>query len=152
MLKLTQKLIVFSILIFVHAVSASEPAATEVQSYKSWKSDKVASSKTRVDEIKKTLDVQKSINKAIGSDPNLKKTQSTQSGISPHLQNLNNQLDSEIAKMSLAEELSITDYFVGYLMKKSDLKQAIKEASQQLTPEEVAELMTTYAETIQSQQ
>lgn len=127
-------------------------AQTETQSYKSWKNDKVAFSKTKVNEIKKTLLVQKSIHQAIGSDPNLKKTQSTQSGISPHLQNLNNQLDSEMAKMSLAEDLSITDYFVGYLMKKSDLKQAIKEASQQLSPEEVAELMTTYAETIQGQQ
>ena len=152
MLKLTQMLIVFSILISVQVGYATVSATTEVQSYKSWKSDKVAVSKTRVDQIKKTLRVQKSIHQAIGSDPNLKKTQSTQSGISPHLQNLNSQLDNEIAKMSLAEELSITDYFVGYLMKKSDLKQAIKEASQQLSPEEVAELMTTYAETIQSQQ
>ena len=148
MLRIPRSLIGILILFSIQMVSAQ----TENQSYKSWKNDKVAFSKTKVNEIKKTLLVQKSIHQAIGSDPNLKKTQSTQSGISPHLQNLNNQLDSEMAKMSLAEDLSITDYFVGYLMKKSDLKQAIKEASQQLSPEEVAELMTTYAETIQGQQ
>lgn len=152
MLKLTKTLILICFLFSAQSGFANTSSKADIQSYKSWKSDKVTLSKTRIDEIKKTLQVQKSIHQAIGSDPNLKKNQATQSGISPHLQNLNNQLDSEIAKMSLAEELSITDYFVGYLMKKSDLKQAIKEASQQLSPEEVAELMTTYAETIQSQQ
>lgn len=152
MLKLIKTLILICFLFSVQSSFANTSSKADIQSYKSWKNDKVTLSKTRIDEIKKTLQVQKSIHQAIGSDPNLKKNQATQSGISPHLQNLNNQLDSEIAKMSLAEELSITDYFVGYLMKKSDLKQAIKEASQQLSPEEVAELMTTYAETIQSQQ
>ncbi|MFZ4405312.1 MAG: hypothetical protein ACOYOK_14520 [Pseudobdellovibrionaceae bacterium] len=44
-----------------------------------------------------------------------------------------------------ATELTITDYVVGYLAKIPDQKKAIREASAQLSVEEVAELMTVYA-------
>ncbi len=48
--------------------------------------------------------------------------------------------------LSVAQELSISDYFVGYLTKQGSLEGAIKEVAARLTPEEVAELMSAYAQ------
>ncbi len=47
-----------------------------------------------------------------------------------------------------AEELTVADYFAGYLTKQRNQAQAIKEVSGRLSPDEVAELMTIYANSV----
>ena len=48
----------------------------------------------------------------------------------------------------IAKDLTLADYFAGYLTKQRDQAQAIKEVSGRLSPEEVAELMTIYANSV----
>lgn len=48
----------------------------------------------------------------------------------------------------MAKDLTVADYFAGYLTKQRDQAQAIKEVSGRLSPDEVAELMTIYANSV----
>jgi hypothetical protein len=48
----------------------------------------------------------------------------------------------------MAKDLSVTDYFVGYLTKLQDKKAAFNEVAGKLTAEEVAELMAAYANSV----
>ncbi len=48
----------------------------------------------------------------------------------------------------MAKDLTVADYFAGYLTKQKDQAQAIKEVSGRLSPDEVAELMTIYANSV----
>ena len=48
----------------------------------------------------------------------------------------------------MAKDLSVTDYFVGYLTKMQDKKAAFNEVAGKLTAEEVAELMSAYANSV----
>ncbi|HEY1079089.1 MAG TPA: hypothetical protein VGE46_03295, partial [Bdellovibrio sp.] len=50
--------------------------------------------------------------------------------------------------LELAKDLSVTDYFVGYLTKIQDKKSAFNEVAGKLSAEEVAELMTAYANSV----
>ncbi len=49
---------------------------------------------------------------------------------------------------NMADELTVADYFAGYLTKQRNQAQAIKEVSGRLSPDEVAELMTIYANSV----
>ena len=48
----------------------------------------------------------------------------------------------------MAKDLTVADYFAGYLTKQRDQSLAIKEVSGRLSPDEVAELMTIYANSV----
>jgi hypothetical protein len=48
----------------------------------------------------------------------------------------------------MAKELTVADYFAGYLTKQRDQAQAIKDVSARLSADEVAELMTIYANSV----
>jgi DNA-directed RNA polymerase specialized sigma54-like protein len=60
-------------------------------------------------------------------------------------ENLQDQLDQELLNLSVTRDLSISDYFVGYLNKQPSLERAIEEVSVRLTAEEVEELMQALA-------
>lgn len=61
------------------------------------------------------------------------------------LKMMQNRFYKESLQLSMAHDLTISDYFVGYLTKQKELNKAIKEVSGRLTAEEVAELMSAYA-------
>ncbi len=48
----------------------------------------------------------------------------------------------------MAKDLTVADYFAGYLTKQKNQVQAIKEVSGRLSADEVAELMTIYANSV----
>ncbi len=48
----------------------------------------------------------------------------------------------------MAKDLTVADYFAGYLTKQKNQAQAIKEVSGRLSADEVAELMTIYANSV----
>ena len=100
---------------------------TLVKSYREWKTSMVDAAEQRVQKIKNSLEQQRQVSGA-NLDPNLK-----------------NQLSKEQLQATLASELTINDYFVGYLNKQTNLKQAIKGVAGKLNDEEVAELMSAYA-------
>ncbi len=87
----------------------------------------VGAAESRVQKIKLSLEKQRQL---AGSnlDPNLK-----------------NQLSKEQLQITIAGELTISDYFAGYLNKQNNLQMAINSVAGKLSSEEVAELMSAYA-------
>ena len=119
----------------VHAGSSISVAAAATKSYREWKLSMIADSDFRLKNLKGNL--WKSRTSA---------SSATEAGVGPQIQSIQNMIDKEELQYSLAQDLTISDYFVGYLTKQKSLNSAIKEVSGRLTAEEVAELMTAYAD------
>jgi len=105
---------------------------SQVKSYREWKQGMVAEAEGRVKTLKETLLQSRGLTLS-----------ATEAGLSTSLRRM---LDKEELQFSMAQDLTISDYFVGYLTKQKSLNQAIKEVSVKLSAEEVAELMTAYAD------
>lgn len=116
----------------VTVIHAGPSSNTAVKSYREWKQSKISEAEGRVKNLKETLLKSKGLSLS-----------ATEAGLSSNLQTM---LDKEEMLFSMAQDLTITDYFVGYLTKQKSVSQAIKEVSTRLSPEEVAELMTAYAD------
>ena len=82
---------------------------------------------------------------ASANDPNTINKGNTESGLNSNLQELQKQAEKDQYQLSINKDLTISDYFVGYLTKQRDMSAAITEVSGRLTPEEIAELMAAYA-------
>jgi hypothetical protein len=109
------------------ALTVASTTSINVKSYREWKTAMVDTAELRVQKVKNSLEQQRQIS---GSKPD---------------PNLNNLLSKEQLQATLASELTINDYFVGYLNKQTNLQQAIKGLAGKLNDEEVAELMSAYA-------
>ena len=111
--------------------SKTIPAITQktnsAKSYSEWKTSMVEAAEQRVQKIKLTLEQQRQAS-GVNTDPNLR-----------------NQLSKEQLQATIASELTISDYFAGYLNKQSNMQDAIKSVAGKLTNDEVAELMSAYA-------
>lgn len=112
----------------------SQPIA-QIKSYREWKSSMISEAEARVKTLKEN------VNKS-----RVSASQPTEAGLNQNLQSMQNMLDKEQLQYSLAQDLTIADYFVGYLTKQKSVSLAIKEVSGRLSAEEVAELMTAYAD------
>lgn len=127
--------------------------ALKVKSYREWKSEKISVAQVKITSIKAQIDARKQTRSvAQGTDPNLART--ARSGVEAvagrdiSVEKLERQLQEEQYDLEVAKDLSVTDYFVGYLTKIQDKKSAFKEVAGKLSPEEVAELMTAYANSV----
>jgi hypothetical protein len=118
------------------AVSNQSP----IKSYREWKASMINDAEQRVKATKENFFKRRA---SASSDPNLNRNSKLEAGLNADLLDV---LDKEQLQLSLAKDLTISDYFVGYLTKQKHLSQAIKEVSIRLTAEEVAELMTAYAD------
>ena len=98
------------------------------KSYREWKQNMVETAQQRLDQMKITSENQKARTTAQGTDPNLL-----------------HKIAKEQLQVSIANDLTISDYFVGYINKQSNLSEVIKSVSGRLSPEEVAELMSAFA-------
>ena len=87
---------------------------------------------------------------APGVDPNLAHKPGPEASVAQDrfVEKLERQLREEQYGLELAKDLSVTDYFVGYLTKIQDKKSAFNEVAGKLSAEEVAELMTAYANSV----
>lgn len=99
------------------------------KSYKEWKTQMVENAKQRLEKSKLNFELRKKV----GQDKKNKDP------------NLSQQIAKEQLQLFMSTELSITDYFVGYLNKQTNLEEAIKSTSGKLTADEVAELMSAFA-------
>lgn len=106
-------------------------AAPSILSFKEWKVSKVSEAKTKYSKLETEYLTKKNTNPR---DRNLKLIYSD--------------LRSYKAHIDEASELSVSDYFVGYLSKVRDQKKAFKLAAEKLDSSEVAELMTAYADSL----
>ena len=122
-------------------VPVAQPANTK--SYLEWKNSKISEIENRVKSLREKI-VSTSVSRTASSkDPNLVNKSKTEAGLRADMQD---QLDQEILNLSISRDLSISDYFVGYLTKQPSLDLAIKDVSGRLTAEEVAELMEAFAQ------
>ncbi|MBC7420946.1 MAG: hypothetical protein H7328_09470 [Bdellovibrio sp.] len=120
------------------------PALPTVKSYREWKASMVTEAEAR---LKTTREIILSKRRGAASkDPNLAAGNSNlESGLNNDLQTMHSKFEKESLQLSMAHDLTISDYFVGYLTKQRELDKAIREVSSRLSAEEVAELMSAYA-------
>jgi len=126
-------------------------AGAQVKSYREWKTERVQQAQANVSIIKAQLDLKKaSRTVAQGTDPNMVNKGGTEavSTQDKSVEKLERMLREEQYDLEVAKDLSVTDYFVGYLTKVQDKKSAFNEVAGKLSPEEVAELMTAYANSV----
>lgn len=145
-------LMCFAVSIEAKAAPVHEPAklvnlsaATETpkaKSFREWKSEKVQDALVKVTATKTKIQIAKS------KDPNLSRKKGLEAASGSNLENLEEQLEQDQATLDMAKDLSVTDYFVGYLTKLQDKKTAFNEVAGKLTAEEVAELMSAYANSV----
>lgn len=124
-----------------------------VMSFKEWKQFRLKASLAKYGELKKSLisnhaEFREVRNQPMTNDPNLKKSEKTElQSHSNELVNLEIQLKNEQMNYEMAKDLTVSDYFVGYLSKLSHSKSALRTAAEKLSPEEVAEIMSAFANT-----
>lgn len=128
-------------------------AAPKMKSYREWKRDIVQDVQSKITGCKVQIESRKQQNRvaAVGNDPNLKYLNKEAEGNLSHdvsLEKLERDLRREEYELDIAQDLTVTDYFVGYLIKAQNKKAAFQEAAGKLTPDEVAELMTAYANSV----
>lgn len=126
-----------------NALGAPAAESTKTKSFREWKSEKVQDALGKVTITKTKIQVAKS------KDPNLNRRKGTlEASSGANAENLEEQLEQDQATLEMARDLSVTDYFVGYLTKLQDKKAAFNEVAGKLTAEEVAELMAAYANSV----
>ena len=122
-------------------VSAS---AHGYKSFREWKAAMIAASIEKSNQSQQAL-LQKRRLSASAADPNSAFKAKPEAGLSFLLEELQQQAEKDQYQLSITKDLTISDYFVGYLTVQKDLTATIAEVSSRLSPEEIAELMHAYA-------
>jgi hypothetical protein len=121
--------------------SASAAESQKTKSFREWKSEKVQDALGKVTATR--------IQIAKTKDPNLNRPKGTLEAASGSgVESLEDQLEQDQTALEMTKDLSVTDYFVGYLTKLQNKKAAFNEVAGKLTAEEVAELMAAYANSV----
>jgi hypothetical protein len=132
---------------------AAEPQrAQAVQSYREWKNNRIQDVQNRINALRTQIETRRlKRDIATGQDPNLKNFRRVSAPVvssDPQVEKWERQLDQEKYSLELAKDLSVSDYFAGYLTKVPDKKAAFNEVAGKLSAEEVAELMNAYANSV----
>lgn len=109
--------------------AAGAPPA--VLSFKHWKSDKSNIARGRYSKLESEYIAKKSANPKDSA-----------------LKALYNDLKNSKSNVDEISELTVSDYFVGYLSRFKDQRKAFHVAAEKLDSSEVAELMTAYADSL----
>lgn len=136
---------------WAHTAFAANAAAPSVKSYREWKTERVVLAEGKITSLKSQITTKKMARVAApGVDPNLALKSGPEASLAQDkfVEKLERQLREEQYALELAKDLSVTDYFVGYLTKIQDKKSAFNEVAGKLSAEEVAELMTAYANSV----
>ena len=115
------------------------------KSFREWKNAMVSSAEMQLKQSNGAIALKQRLSASAANDPNMAYKGNTESGLQLHLQELQKQAEKDQYQLSITKDLTITDYFVGYLTKQRDMSAAINEVSGRLNPEEIAELMAAYA-------
>lgn len=128
-------MLILSLMTFLVAPETVWASDARVKSYKEWKTERIQQAQERLVALK------------IHRDPNLKRGKGLE-GREPDSQRLEAQVRREQNALESARELTVSDYFAGYLIRLSNKNTAFKEAAGKLSPDEVAELMAAYANSV----
>lgn len=105
----------------------------ELQSYKEWKNSQIQNIKTKIRKIEKSGLAPKSMVTIV----------ETEAGFDGGVET-NEKLQSEKDCLEVAKNLSVADYFAGYLSKIPNKTVAYKKIAKKLSAEEIAEIMIAY--------
>ncbi len=118
------------------------PKFSEYKSYRQWKNEKIQLAIGKLNLTRAHLDSRK-LAQAHGNN----KTEAS-SGVEVGLSQLETQMRLDLMSIEMAKDLTVTDYFVGYVNKIQEKKEFINDIAAKMSAEEVAELMTAYAQSI----
>lgn len=120
--------VILIILMSLAALSAQDAA---VLSFQDWKAQKIKSAQTHYSNLQ--------------ADYLSKKKNSPKD---PALRGLYTELKDAKSNVSDLSELSVTDYFIGYLSQYKSNKAVFQSALDKLAPDEMSELMLAYADSL----
>lgn len=120
---------------------AASASTGKVKSFREWKLEKIQDAEKRLESAKSKYQHSRHL------DPNLKKSAALE-GQETESERVETILQTERSAVELARDLSVSDYFAGYLAKVADKPTAFKEVAGKLSAEEVAELMAAYASSV----
>lgn len=125
-------------------VAQAEPG---VKSYREWKAEKIHTAQARISNLKVRMELTKQSRQVAQGDPNNTNSTTVEGGYLTNttLATLEKQLQQEQYALEFSQDLSVTDYFVGYLTKLPNQQKAVQEVAARLSPDEVAELMIAYS-------
>ncbi len=125
-------------------------AVSHVKSYREWKNERVQDAQGKVISLKSQIESRRQTRAAIGVDPNLGRTRGLEAVASRDLalEKMEKDLREDQYDLDVANDLTVTDYFVGYVTKVQNKKAAFQEVAGKLSPVEVAELMNAYANSV----
>ncbi len=112
-----------------------------LKSFREWKDERIQESAVRLNVTKAQFNVQRNIK------PIATKTEATVGG-DISLMKLENQMRLDLISLELAKDLTVADYFVGYVSKIHDRKNSMNEIAGKMSTEEVAEMMNAYVQSI----
>ncbi len=116
------------------SIGNMSPRNSRIKSYREWKHDLVMESQSKISLYRSQIDALKPHSPLVGRNLSVDK--------------LEKDHRAEEYALEIAKELTVTDYFVGYLTKVQNKKAAFQEVAGKLTPDEVAELITAYANSV----
>lgn len=110
----------------------------KLKSFRDWKSERISERLLKIQTVKSQIEQRKKelVSKKVDLQTDLT------------LANLEQKLQLDQFSFDLANDLSVTDYFVGYLNKVENKQSAFKELAAKMSPDEVAEIMTAYANSV----
>ncbi len=114
---------------------------TTLKSFREWKDERIQESAVKLNVTKAQFNIQRNIK------PVAAKTEATIGG-DISLIKLENQMRLDLISLELAKDLTVADYFVGYVSKIHDRKNSMNEIAGKMSTEEVAEMMNAYVQSI----
>ncbi len=124
--------------------TAALASSHHYKSFREWKASMIAAVLEKSNLSQQALTVKQRLS-ASATDPNTLRKTKSEAGLNSQLEELQQQAEKDRYQLSVTKDLTISDYFVGYLTVQKDLAATISEVSSRLSPDEVAELMHAYA-------
>ena len=112
-----------------------------LKSFREWKDERIQESMVRLNVTKAQFNIQRH------TKPVATKTEAVVGG-DISLMKLENQMRLDLISLELAKDLTVADYFVGYVSKIQDRKNSMNEIAGKMSTEEVAEMMNAYVQSI----
>ncbi len=121
--------------------------ASGLKSFRQWKNERIQESLAKFSSTRSLMDGRKI---ALVSTQQTGPSTKTEAVVSRDISlvKLENQLRLDLMSLEMAKDLTVTDYFVGYVNKIHGKKESINEIAGKMSTDEVAELMSAYAQSI----
>jgi len=132
-------------------VTAGTTSKQGLKSYRQWKNERIREAMTRVSFTRYRLDHHQTLKapaSALSKESEVKSQTEAIASADISLVQLEKQMGLDLMSLEMAKDLTVTDYFVGYVSRRTHKADSMKEIAGKMSKDEVAELMQAYAESI----